>query len=85
VFGGVELDVGQAEPEAAESLESIFTLFGGVEIKAPSGVPVALTGFTLMGGQSDERAPGPRLPGCPVVRVRSIRVLGGVSVSERNR
>ena len=83
VLGGVTLDLGPAEPEAPESLITIFTVFGGVEIIAPPGVPVEVTGLSLLGGKSDERAPGPRLPGCPVVRLRTFCLLGGVNVKSR--
>jgi hypothetical protein len=83
LLGGVTLDLGQAEPEAAESLITVVAIFGGVEITAPPGVPVELTGFSLFGGKSDERPSGPRLSGCPVVRVRTFCVFGGVKVKAR--
>jgi len=83
VLGGVTLDLGSAEPEAPESLITVFALFGGVEILAPPGVPVELTGISLLGGKSDDRAPGSRLPGCPVVRLRTFCLFGGVKVKER--
>jgi hypothetical protein len=82
VFGGVNLDLSQAQPEAAESLISVAAFFGGVEITAPPGVPIELTGFSLLGGKSDGRPAGPPLPGCPVVRLRVFAVLGGVKVKE---
>jgi hypothetical protein len=82
-LGGVNLDLGQAEPEAAESLITVVAGLGGVELTAPPGVPIELTGFSLLGGKSDQRSAGPRLPGCPVVRVRVFCLLGGVTVKER--
>lgn len=80
VLGGVKLDLGQAEPEAPETVISVLALFGGAELTAPPGVPIEMTGISLLGGKSDERPPGPRLPGCPVVRVRALCIFGGVSV-----
>jgi hypothetical protein len=82
-LGGVNLDLGQAEPDGPESLITIVAVLGGVEISAPPGVPIELTGISLLGGKSDERPPGPRLPGCPVVRVRAFCLFGGVKVKER--
>jgi hypothetical protein len=83
ILGGVRLDLGQAEPEAAESLITVVAVFGGVQIDAPLGIPIELTGFSLLGGKSDERSAGPALPGSPVVRVRVFNLLGGVKVKER--
>lgn len=83
VLGGATLDIGQAEPEAPESVITVLALLGGVELRAPAGVPVQLTGLSLFGGKSDDRPPGPRLPGCPVVHVRGFCILGGVKVTER--
>ncbi len=85
VLGGVTLDLGQAQPEAPESLITVVAILGGTEIQAPPGVPVELTGFSLLGGKSDERPPGPRLPGCPVVRVRVFCIFGGVKIKERKK
>lgn len=81
VLGGAKLDLGQAEPDAPESVITVLALFGGADITAPPGVPVELTGFSFLGGKSDERPRGPALPGCPLVRVRVFCALGGVKVS----
>jgi hypothetical protein len=61
----------------------VIAVFGGAELKAPPGVPVELTGASLLGGKSDDRPPGPRLPGCPVIRVRVFSFFGGVSVKAK--
>ena len=83
LLGGVRLDLGPAEPEAAESLITIVAVLGGVELTAPPGVPIQLTGFSLLGGKSDERAGGPPLPASPLIRVRVFAVLGGVKIKDR--
>jgi len=80
IFGGVKLDLGQAQIEAAEPRIVIFAFFGGVEISAPPGLPIALSGLSLLGGKSDERPPGPPLPDAPPVRVQAWAVLGGVKI-----
>lgn len=83
VFGGAHLDLGSAQPEAPECTITILALLGGVEIVAPVGIPIALSGFSLLGGRSDQRATdGPRLAGSPIVRVRAVAILGGVKISE---
>ena len=83
VLGGVTLDLGLAEPEGPESLITVIAVLGGVEIIAPPGVPIQLSGFSLLGGKSDERSGGPPLPGSPLLRVRCITLLGGVKVKDR--
>jgi DUF1707 SHOCT-like domain len=83
VLGGVTLDLGMAQPEASESLVTVVAVLGGVEIIAPAGVSIQLSGFSLLGGKSDERSGGPHLPGSPLVHVRCITFLGGVKVKDR--
>lgn len=83
VLGGVTLDLGMAEPEAPESLITVVAVLGGVEIIAPPGVSIQLSGFSLLGGKSDARSGGPPLPGSPLVRVRCVTLLGGVKVKDR--
>lgn len=80
VFGGARLDLGQAQLETPEAVITIFAFFGGVELTAPAGVPIALSGVSLLGGRSDERTAGPLLRGCPRVRIRAFAILGGVKI-----
>lgn len=80
LFGGVKLDLRQAQIETPEPRIGIFAFFGGVEIAAPPGVPIALSGLSLLGGKSDERPAGAPLPGAPPVRVRAWAVLAGVKI-----
>lgn len=83
LFGGAKLDLGAAEPEAAESLITVVAALGGAELMAPPGLPVQLSGVSLLGGKSDERSSAPALRGAPLIRVRAFTLLGGVKVSER--
>jgi hypothetical protein len=83
LFGGVTLDLGAAEVESPESLITVIAVLGGVEVIAPAGVSIQLSGFSLLGGKSDERAGGPPLPASPLVHVRSVTILGGVKVKDR--
>jgi hypothetical protein len=83
VFGGVDVDLGAAEPEAPESVITVVAILGGAGIIAPQGVPIQLSGFSLLGGKGDKRSGGPPLPGAPLVRVRVFTILGGVTVKDR--
>jgi hypothetical protein len=82
-FGGATLDLGTAQPEAPESVITVVAFLGGAEIIAPPGVPIQLSGFSLLGGKGDKRAGGPPLPGSPLIRVRAFAILGGVTVKDR--
>jgi hypothetical protein len=84
VLGGTTLDLGQARPEAPESVITIAAFLGGVEVIAPPGVTIELSGVSLLGGRSDERSRGPSLIGSPVIRLRAFALLGGVKVKDRS-
>lgn len=83
VLGGVTLDLGAAEPEASESVITIVAFLGGAEIIAPPGISIQLSGISILGGKSDERAVDASLPGSPLIRLRIFALLGGVEVKER--
>ena len=81
-FGGATLDLSAAQAEAPESTINVVTILGGADIIAPPGIAVELSGLALLAGKADKRAPGPPLPGSPVVRVRAFTFLGGVAIKE---
>jgi len=82
-LGGASLDLGAAQPAAPECAITVVALLGGVELTAPPGVTVQMSGVSLLGGKTDERAVGPSLPGSPLIHVRALAVLGGVKIAER--
>jgi len=85
VFGGVSADLGTAQVEAPLSTIAVLAVLGGVSLTAPPGVSIQLSGFSLLGGKSDKRPPGPPLPVSPVIHVRTFTLLGGVSVEQRKQ
>lgn len=82
VLGGVDADLGSAQAEAPRSTITVLAVLGGVSLTAPPGVSIQLSGFSLFGGKSDKRPVGPPLPGSPVIHVRAVTLLGGVSVEK---
>jgi hypothetical protein len=84
VLGGVSLNLGSAQPEAPESTITAFAFMGGADIVAPPGVSIQMSGLSLLGGKSDERAAGPPLPGAPLIHLRVFTLLGGVKLSDRS-
>jgi class 3 adenylate cyclase len=81
-MGGVTLDLRQAEIDGPEILIKATAFMGGIDIIVPEGVDVVMTGFAIMGGRECRVRDEP-LPGAPVVRVRGIAIMGGVTVRTR--
>jgi hypothetical protein len=59
VLGGVTLDVGHAQPEARDPVITVVAVVGAAEIIAPPGVPIAFSGFSLLGGVTVTDASAP--------------------------
>jgi hypothetical protein len=84
LVGRVKLDLGSAQPEASESVITVYAFMGRVDLIAPPGIPVELSGISLLGGKSDKRPIGPPLPSAPVIHVRVFAAMGGVGVKQRS-
>jgi hypothetical protein len=84
LLGGATVDLGAAELEASESVITVFVALGGVNVLAPPGVTIQLSGLSLFGGKSDKRPEAPPLPGSPLIQVRAFALFGGVGVKERS-
>jgi hypothetical protein len=82
-LGGVKVDLGNAQPEASESVITVVSILGGVDLLAPRGLPIELSGISLLGGKSDKRSSGSPVRGAPLIRVRALAVLGGVGIKDR--
>lgn len=79
VLGGGELDLTRAAPADDARLTAV-ALLGGIDVKVPEGARVSMSGFSLLGGRDVKVAPGDG----PVIRIRAVAVLGGVSVATRS-
>jgi Domain of unknown function (DUF1707)/Cell wall-active antibiotics response 4TMS YvqF len=82
VFGGVVLDLREAQFAAQEIALNAVAVFGGIEIVVPEGISVRVEGTGIMGG-FDRNAEGEGLSGAPVVRISGIALMGGVSVRRK--
>jgi hypothetical protein len=80
VMGGSDIDLNDAELSDRVTVLRVISVMGGSEIRVPEGIEVEVSQFALMGGNDvrlgDELPP----PGGPVIRVRLISIMGGVSV-----
>jgi hypothetical protein len=85
MFGGVELDLREASLEARDVTINAVAIMGGVDIVVPSDITVMVDGAGILGGFADSTKPGTPAPppGSPVVRVKGVALLGGVSVSRK--
>ena len=54
IFGGVELDLSEANMQANEATLAITTIFGGVEMRIPPTWQVAFRGAPIFGGIEDK-------------------------------
>lgn len=79
VFGGVTLDLRQAQlaPEGASI--SVLAAFGGAEILVPRGWRVQASGLPIFGG-FDNKANAPADPASPLLTVDATVLFGGAEV-----
>jgi hypothetical protein len=82
-LGGIDLDLRDAEIEAAESQLTLHTVLGGADIKVPEGVDLEVGGFSLLGGKDVRGGTRPLGPGAPKLTIRAYTFLGGVSVTTK--
>lgn len=82
MFGGTEIDFGDAGLAPGENVLDIFTVFGGTEIFVPDYWHVDVKGLALFGGFSDERSHIPSLESETnrVLTLKGLALFGGVGV-----
>lgn len=83
LMGGVTIDLRNAEIEGAEVVINALVVMGGVDVIVPEGIDVDLTGIPIMGGKELRLADVPVIPGSPLVRVRALCLMGGVTVRSK--
>ncbi len=84
VFGGVELDLRNAELPAGVIEIDVRAVFGGVQIIVPPTLAVEVHGLAIFGGfeHMHQEPPTPD-PNAPALKIRGKAVFGGVSVETR--
>jgi hypothetical protein len=82
VMGGADLDLTEAVLTEGELTIRVFSLWGGSNIHVPDGVRVEHHGIGVLGWDKLEPPAEGREPSAdaPVVRVRSISIMGGTDV-----
>lgn len=78
VMGGIELDLREADIEGRADI-SIFTFWGGVEVKVPPTWRVRVRGLPILGGW-DDKTVDPVDPGAPELVVHVTTIMGGAEI-----
>ena len=79
IMGGVDLDLTNARFTEAEVTITAVAVMGGIDIVVPTDITVIVNGIGFMGAFEDHaRVQGP--PGCPVVKINGLALMGGVDV-----
>lgn len=79
VIGGADLDLRQTRLAAPAVTFTKVSLIGGVDVRAPRGVRVRVSGFSLLGGRRVDLEE-PTDPSAPTLEVRAFSLIGGVRV-----
>ncbi|WP_151084635.1 DUF1707 SHOCT-like domain-containing protein [Nocardioides cynanchi] len=84
-MGGVTLDLRQARFAAREVTVTVNAIMGGADITVNPQTHVILEGTGIMGGYSgpSDRTPAELGADAPVVRIRGVAIMGGVSVTRK--
>jgi hypothetical protein len=84
VMGGSELDLRRTSFPAGEANVTAIAIMGGSTIWVPEGARVELSGFALMGGNSNRVAAATGSSG-PLIRIRTWSLMGGIDVRSGDR
>jgi len=84
IFGGVELDLTEANMQAQEATLAITVIFGGVEIRVPPNWQVAFRGAPIFGGIEDKtrtaRVEDPANSNLKVLNITGAVIFGGLEI-----
>ena len=83
-MGGSDLDLRAASFPDGEATVTAIAVMGGSTIWVPEGARVELSGFALMGGNSNRVSASTSATG-PIIRVKAWSLMGGVDVRSGSR
>jgi predicted membrane protein len=80
IFGGIKIDLREANSANAQVFVEANALFGGIDIRVPDSWDVSIRGIGIFGGFDDmSRLRSPQ-PGKPTLVVTGTAMFGGVAV-----
>jgi Domain of unknown function (DUF1707)/Cell wall-active antibiotics response 4TMS YvqF len=80
IMGGDEIDLREAEIEGGELTLNLFALMGGATVYVPDSVELEVSGFSLMGGNTELGSQRSPRPGAPVIHMRTWNLMGGATI-----
>jgi len=80
IMGGDEIDLREAEIEGGHLVLNMFALMGGTTIYVPDTIEVEVSGFSLMGGNTEIGSQQASRSGAPVIQVRAYNLMGGATI-----
>jgi len=85
LMGGVELDLREATFAARETVIYANAVMAGVDITVDAGTHVIVEGVGIMGAfeQSRDKVPAELTADSPVVRVKGVALMAGVTVTRK--
>ncbi len=85
VMGGVTLDLREAVFEARETVINCYAIMAGIDVVVNAHTQVIVDGVGVMGdfSQSRDRVPAQITVGSPVVRLKGLALMAGVSVQRK--
>lgn len=81
-FGGVKLDLREAQIDKDGAVIDISAVFGGVEILVPKKTRVKTDIVAIFGGHDDKRAAGDINEKLPAITIRGEAIFGGVEIKD---
>jgi hypothetical protein len=85
LMGGVTIDLREARFTSSEVVITANTFWGGIDVVVGAGHRVVVEGMGIMGGfdQSRDKVEPHLGPDSPLVRVRGVAIMGGVTVTRK--
>jgi Cell wall-active antibiotics response 4TMS YvqF len=80
IMGGDEIDLREAEIEGGHLMLNMFALMGGTTLYVPDSIDVEVSGFSLLGGNTEIGSQRPPRPGAPVIQIRTYNLMGGATI-----
>ncbi|EJO5347447.1 hypothetical protein NRP93_001526 [Clostridium botulinum] len=80
LFGGIDIDLLDAELSSDGAYIDVFVAFGGVDIIVPENWNVVMTGIPILGGWSNKTRSRNGNNGGPILKINCISAFGGVEV-----
>jgi hypothetical protein len=85
VMGGVDIDLRDAEFAQPVTTIRVIAVMSGAKVLVPDGVDVEVSKLAIMGDNDVRLGSGQPAPGAPVVRLRLVSIMSGISVRRPKR